>query len=145
MSKRVVEEEGDPWNLFEYPLEHLREAGDVRLDYKSAKHPWIEFVWQAPMSYSEFQDFDQIQMRMPEGADPGHYVLQWDWNGYNDCVDIELRSLEVEFPYGKGSSNLVYKRTDHCQPVAAFSDCRACHMFLLSLLEIKLQIINNSF
>ena len=48
----------------------------------------------------------------------GHYVLAWDWGGYYDCVDIDVRSEAVENIYGVNSGEVVWNRVDHCQYIA---------------------------
>lgn len=121
-SSKIVMEEGiarnRPISLWRPGTSYL--AKDARVEYKSVKYPWMISVHQFPINLVNFEEFDQATFRIPTGSPLGHYILAWDWAGYNDCVDVELRSEPVpeDIIYGSGSTNFVYVQRDHCQYTA---------------------------
>lgn len=101
------------FNLWNYKEERL--ADDVRKTYKSNKYPWLLSLAKVHISESNFGEFDILTMQIPPGSKPGHYIVHWDWSGYNDCVDVELRSKDVVNINGDGTGKYIYQQYDHCQ------------------------------
>jgi hypothetical protein len=110
MSK-IMEEEGN--KLFRFQESSLQE--DQRYQYESEEYPWLLMAAYYEVTDVNFGEFDSILMQLPSGTPPGHYMVFWDWEGYNDCMDVELRLEEVEHVNGLGSTDFVYQRIEHCQ------------------------------
>ena len=94
-----------------------RTKDDIHVTYENKDMAHVTMAGFFKISEVNFGEFDQIRLAMPKWADPGHYVMLWDWQGYADCVDIELRTKPVVSPYGEGSGKKQYERVDHCQLV----------------------------
>jgi len=107
---------------------------DDRAAYNSTKYPWIVSVSAYKISSPGPHDvgFDIAQMKIPASAGSGNFIMQYNWGGYYDCVDIAVlpptpsgapalppiqpdgSSDFSRFAYTNASVKN-YARIDHCQ------------------------------
>ena len=122
-------------HVFRYHDAALKEAGDLRAEYKSDKYPMIVSAGKYEHVGERAGDWDGVAVGLPADAEPGHYVLWWHWSGYYDCVDFDRFPDKIadDLVYGKDGfkrnasgqlilnpkgekiPNVVYNRVDHCQ------------------------------
>ena len=86
--------------------------------YHSDKYPWIEAVYTYMVVISKSTDFDGVQVSIPAKKGPGHYIVNWGFQGYYDCVDVEVfDDRQVEHVDGKMLGGHTWSKIDHCQYV----------------------------
>ncbi len=75
----------------------------------------FEIIGHKPTSYAV------ARFEIPKGMEPGRYVAHYAWNGYRDCVDIDVLPDSKPVPntdraiYGFRGKGFEYQRIDHCQ------------------------------
>lgn len=105
--------------VLQYKVDNI--ANDARVSYKSDEFPWIEAVYKYHHSTHFPSDFDGIIMSIDGNNGPGHYIVHWRWNGYYDCMDIDVREPTPQMPmipniYGNwDGKSMIWNRVDHCQ------------------------------
>eukprot|EP00040_Diaphanoeca_grandis_P016032 m.82506 g.82506 ORF g.82506 m.82506 type:complete len:1642 (+) comp25523_c0_seq1:122-5047(+) len=116
------------YDLHSYTDEIL--ADDRRISYKSEKYPWIESAYRYNIvSANRAVDFDTVRVGLPARKGPGHYVVHWWWNGYYDCVDVNVHDTPIPPAEIEGVDKGIYRyqQIDHCQyvdPDYVFGECR---------------------
>lgn len=99
---------GVQYSYYEYEDGQMGE--DRTRAYTNAEMPWIVASGKYKMVQNRPKDHDLVAFRMPPGAEPGAYVVQYYWNGYRDCMDLSL--VETEPVY---VTALTWLKFDHCQ------------------------------
>jgi hypothetical protein len=102
-------------------------AEDRQVSYKSAKYPWIVAVWkykQPPTHKPSNHDGAVFKVPSDRRVDANgnkikDYVIHYIWNGYYDCIDVNVidRSEPVALVYGGDPVDggaTVSQRIDHC-------------------------------
>ena len=115
-----------PQNLFKFKPEVV--ANDARVSYRSEKYPWLEAAYRYEHETHRPGDFDTAKISLPGRAGPGHYIVHWWWNGYYDCMDVDLFAEPVpeDLKYGIDLGTYAWEKVDHCQyvePRAILTDC----------------------
>jgi len=108
----------------EYDPSHLKKIQSFegtkikRYEYKSRKYPWLVAVHRFPITFHRPKDVDVARMAIYK---PGKYVVQYRWNGYYDCMDVQVLDQDkpTKYPYGQIMQSLQSRlvRIDHCQYV----------------------------
>jgi len=91
---------------------------DVRAQYNSDKYPWIIAIYKFRVMVREPKHGDMALFEIPKGSPSGKYIIHWMWEGYRDCVDINLLSADstkVQGDWGKAGSGNRYEQVDHCR------------------------------
>lgn len=97
-----------------YPKTAAATAGDLRVKYTNAKYPWIISVHKFKLHEDKSEEADLVMMEIPVGSPPGQYVVQYSWNGYYDCTDVNVISdLSTDF-YGEQATQVSFDKFDHC-------------------------------
>lgn len=105
-----------PLAVFSYQDEVL--ANDRRVSYHSEKYPWIEAVYKYMIMSSRANDWDGVRVSIPAKKGPGHYIVNWGFQGYYDCVDVEVfDDRQIEHIDGKLTGGHTWSKIDHCQYV----------------------------
>jgi len=90
-------------------------SGDHRYSYASTKHPWLEAVHVYKQLNDFASDYDALNITIPARKGAGHYIVHWRWNGYYDCMDVDVRDSPVQNVYGtKKTDTFTWNRVDHC-------------------------------
>jgi hypothetical protein len=87
---------------------------DRRVQYKSAKYPWIVSAHKFKLHEDKPEEADIVMMEIPEGYPTGQYVVQYSWNGYYDCADVNVISEPSTDLYGAPSATVQFDKLDHC-------------------------------
>ena len=65
-------------------------------------------------------DFDAVRVSVPGRKGAGHYIVNWRWNGYYDCIDVEVfDDRQIEHIDGLAKAGHTWSKLDHCQYVGA--------------------------
>jgi hypothetical protein len=105
-----------PLAVFSYQDDVL--AKDKRVSYHSEKYPWIEAVYTYMIMESRATDWDGVRVSIPAKKGPGHYIVNWGFQGYYDCVDVEVfDDRQIEHIDGKLTGGHTWSKIDHCQYV----------------------------
>jgi len=116
---------------------------DRRVVYSNVKYPWVIGMHRYRLCTGMPNEPDVARVTFPVGTAPGRYVVQWQWRGYYDVIDVEIvaGTTPVALPYGvkvpppPAGQPAQYKRVDHCafpdaSPVnycyRMVTDARAC-------------------
>jgi len=89
-------------------------AGDKRAKYTNAAMPWIISVHKFALDEDLPAQMDLAFMEIPAGYPSGQYVVQYLWNGYYDCVDVNVLSSTSTDVFGENSTDTSLDRIDHC-------------------------------
>ena len=102
--------------LFSYQDDILKK--DKRVSYHSEKYPWIEAVYTYMIVDNRATDWDGVRVSIPAKKGPGHYIVSWKFQGYYDCVDVEVfDDRQIEHVDGKLTDGHTWSKIDHCQYV----------------------------
>ena len=115
-----------PQNLFKFKPAVV--ANDARVSYRSEKYPWLEAAYRYEHETHRPGDFDTVRVSLPGRSGPGHYIVHWWWNGYYDCMDVDLFAEPVpdHLVYGVDLGTYAWEKIDHCQyvePREVITDC----------------------
>jgi len=101
----------------QYEYESNMVATDKRAAYENPAYPWIVAVARYKIVYRRPQDYDLAKLQFPDDAPPGDYIIQYQWRGYYDAMDVLL--VEDDGDAGGAPLELVTEyewiKTDHCQ------------------------------
>jgi len=89
-------------------------AGDQRAKYTNPDMPWIISVHKFALDEDLPAQMDLAFLEIPSGSPSGQYVVQYLWNGYYDCVDVNVLSVTSTDIFGENSSDTSLDRIDHC-------------------------------
>lgn len=87
---------------------------DKRARYTNPDMPWIISVHKFALHEDQPEQMDLAFLEIPAGYPSGQYVVQYLWNGYYDCVDVnvlETRSTDI---FGSATSDTSLDKIDHC-------------------------------
>lgn len=105
-------------SLYKFTADILEK--DYRVSYASAKYPWIEGVYKYDHVDHRTFDFDGVRVAIEARKGAGHYVVNWRWNGYYDCVDVEVfDDRQIEHVDGRDVGGHTWSKLDHCQYIGA--------------------------
>jgi len=105
-----------------YPKNPDDTKNDLRVKYTNDKYPWIISCHKFKLHEDKSEEADLVMMEIPEGSPDGQYVIQYSWNGYYDCTDVNVISeLSTDF-YGKRAAEIKYDKLDHCLWNPAYED-----------------------
>jgi len=97
-----------------YPKIPSATADDLRVSYTNAKYPWIISVHKFKLHEDKSEEADLVMMEIPVGSPVGQYVVQYSWNGYYDCTDVNvINEMSTDF-YGEQASAVTFDKFDHC-------------------------------
>ena len=93
--------------------------GDRRVSYKSDRFPWIESAFRYDVRSGAAFDMDMVRVNVPGRKGSGHYVVNWRWSGYYDCIDVDyFDNKKVDNPDGiLTNGDYTWTKVDHCQYV----------------------------
>ena len=94
-----------------------------RAAYTNARYPWIVAMHRFAVEDHQPHSADTAFFRFPPGTEPGRYVIHYWWQGYRDCVDVDVLPLSKPVAntyramYGYRPPGVPdnYVKTDHCQ------------------------------
>lgn len=91
-------------------------SDDIRVKYKNDNYPWIISCHKFKLHEDKSEEADLVLMEIPEGSPKGQYVIQYSWNGYYDCTDVNVIDILSTDLYGfAGPANPPpYDKLDHC-------------------------------
>lgn len=89
-------------------------SGDKRAKYTNPDMPWIISVHKFALHEDRPEEMDVAFMEIPTGYPSGQYVVQYLWNGYYDCVDVNVLGGQSTDVFGTNSSDTSLDRIDHC-------------------------------
>jgi len=89
-------------------------AGDKRAKYTNPKVPWIISVHKFALHEDTPAEMDMALMEIPAGYPGGQYVVQYLWNGYYDCVDVNVLDKSSTDIFGSPTTDVSLDRIDHC-------------------------------
>jgi hypothetical protein len=89
-------------------------AADKRAKYKNNLMPWIISVHKFALHEDLPEQMDLAFLEIPAGSPSGQYVVQYLWNGYYDCVDVNVLAETSTDIFGVPSSDTSLDRIDHC-------------------------------
>lgn len=89
-------------------------AADKRAKYTNPDMPWIISVHKFALHEDRAEEMDLAFMEIPAGSASGQYVVQYLWNGYYDCVDVNVLTSQSTDVFGTGSNDTSLDRIDHC-------------------------------
>jgi hypothetical protein len=73
-------------------------ARDKRVQYRSAKYPWIESVSIFENPFEEHDTYagqaDIARFSIPATKGAGDYIVWFYWSGYTDCVDVRQHNTK---------------------------------------------------
>merc|ERR1719445_1145011 len=97
-----------------YPKKEASTADDLRVHYTNADYPWIISCHKFKLHEDKSEEADLVMMEIPVGSPPGQYVIQYSWNGYYDCTDVNVISeTSIDF-YGSPANQIQFDKLDHC-------------------------------
>jgi len=113
-----------------------QKTADLRVSYESEKYPWIIAVYKFRVMVREPKYGDMAFFEIPEGSPSGKYIIHWMWEGYRDCVDINVLPNRVNVVskddiWGASLGSTIWERYDHCR-IPKFRTTK----FLTSCIEI---------
>jgi len=95
---------------------------DIRVHYTNDKYPWIISVHKFKLHEDKSEEADLVMMEIPEGQPPGQYVIQYSWNGYYDCTDVNvIAETSIDF-YGSPAIETQFDKLDHCRWIHTYQD-----------------------
>jgi len=95
---------------------------DIRVHYKNEKYPWIISAHKFKLHEDKSEEADLVMMEIPEGQLPGQYVIQYSWNGYYDCTDVNvIAEKSIDF-YGSPATETQFDKLDHCRWIHTYQD-----------------------
>lgn len=97
-----------------YPKKSEYTKDDIRVSYKSDKYPWIIAVHKFKLHEDKSEEADLVMMEIPVGSAVGQYVVQYSWNGYYDCTDVNVISVPSTDFYGEPAGSISFDKLDHC-------------------------------
>jgi len=122
ISPSFLKDESDIKNPIKQCSQHAQHlAWAKRAQYRSDKYPWLEGVHRFGNPYAEafiYGGQSSIsRFTVPGYHKEGDYVAFFFWQGYRDCMDINLvaGTQAVANPFGKPGGGLVWARVDHCE------------------------------
>lgn len=89
-------------------------AADKRAKYTNPDMPWIISVHKFALHEDRAEEMDLAFMEIPTGSASGQYVVQYLWNGYYDCVDVNVLASQSTDVFGTNSTDSSLDRIDHC-------------------------------
>lgn len=97
-----------------YPKKEGSTADDIRVSYTNPTYPWIISVGKFKLHEDKSEEADLVLMEIPVGSPTGQYVVQYSWNGYYDCTDVNvIDTLSTDF-YGFAADQIQFDKLDHC-------------------------------
>ena len=87
---------------------------DKRAKYTNPSMPWIISVHKFALHEDLPEQMDLALMEIPAGYPSGQYVVQYLWNGYYDCVDVNVLEEQSTDIFGSASTESKMDRVDHC-------------------------------
>jgi len=113
-----------------YPKKPEKTMDDIRVHYRNDKYPWIISSHKFKLHEDKSEEADLVMMEIPEGQPPGQYVIQYSWNGYYDCTDVNvIVDLSIDF-YGLPANEIQFDKLDHCrwihdyEPYTVLGECK---------------------
>lgn len=89
-------------------------SADKRARYTNPAMPWIISVHKFALHEDQPEQMDLAFLEIPTGYPSGQYVVQYLWNGYYDCVDVNVLDVKSTDIFGTASADLSLDRIDHC-------------------------------
>jgi hypothetical protein len=120
-------------------------AQDKRISYVSDKYPWIEAVHAFSNVLKEHSAYnnqaDIARFNIPARKGPGDYIVYFNWQGYTDCVDVNVMDdgdpvapgvQPVANRYGLTGSSAASEviKMDHCEVRATAHNIIRCALGL---------------
>lgn len=87
---------------------------DKRVMYTNAKYPWIISMHRFRLQEDKPDEMDLAFMEIPTSMGSGKFVIQYMWNGYYDCVDINVLDVLSTDIWGSAAAGGTLDRIDHC-------------------------------
>lgn len=87
---------------------------DKRAKYTNPSMPWIISVHKFALHEDLPEQMDLAFIEIPAGSPSGQYVVQYLWNGYYDCVDVNVLEQTSTDMFGSASTESKMDRVDHC-------------------------------
>jgi len=105
-----------------YPKKPDKTMDDIRVSYKSNKYSWIVSAHKFKLHEDKSEEADLVMMEIPVGQATGQYVIQYSWNGYYDCTDVNVISdTSIDF-YGAPATEIQFDKLDHCRWIDTYQD-----------------------
>jgi len=98
-----------------YPKKPESTQDDLRVHYTNPKYPWIISAHKFKLHEDKSEEADLVMMEIPQGQPPGQYVIQYSWNGYYDCTDVNVISEKSIDFYGSPAADIQFDKLDHCR------------------------------
>lgn len=113
-----------------YPKKESYTQDDLRVSYKNENYPWIVSCHKFKLHEDKSEEADLVMMEIPANSPVGQYVIQYSWNGYYDCTDVNvIPETSTDF-YGAPQSQVQFDQLDHClwnpyyTPYSVLGQCR---------------------